>query len=245
MKFYRLQFTLNSKYYGSKNGYVKDYIHKSSIYDPKYIGRIKYEKIDFKPYLLDIELFENSKIADLIESGGQVSTKLILSSKLKSIIEKHRKTGMQFFNINILHKKNIYSDYWILNMYEFNLEYINFEECSIFYEKKSDDYDTTYKTENIRINPKSYNEFLTYREKAQEKMEIIKIERLSILDPTPENFFMLKHVHGGVGYFVSEILKKEIEDAGCTGIEFQPVELSYNEWTAPGGEREQVYGKYF
>ena len=37
--------------------------------------------------------------------------------------------------------------------------------------------------------------------------------------------------------------KKEIEDAGCTGIEFQPIELSYNEWSAPGGEREKIYGK--
>ena len=54
---------------------------------------------------------------------------------------------------------------------------------------------------------------------------------------------MLKYVNGGIGYYVSEKLKQEIEDAGCTGIEFQPVELSYNEWTAPGGEREKVYGK--
>jgi len=245
MKYYKLQFTLNSKYYGSKNGYVKDYNHKSSIYDPKYIGRIRHEKIDFIPYLLDIELFGNSKIADLIESGGQVSTKLILSDKLKSIIEKHRKTGMQFFNINILQKKDIHTNYWILNMYEFNLEFINFKDCLVYHEKKSDDYDTSYKTENIIIKPKSYIEFLTYREKAQEKMEIIKIEKLSILDSISENFFMLKHVNGGVGYFVSETLKDEIEDAGCTGIEFQPVELSYNEWTAPGGVREQVYGKYF
>ena len=37
--------------------------------------------------------------------------------------------------------------------------------------------------------------------------------------------------------------KKEIEDAGCTGIEFQPIELSYNEWLMPGGEREKIYGK--
>ncbi|WP_276977724.1 DUF1629 domain-containing protein [Flavobacterium filum] len=245
MKYYRLQFTLNSKYYGSKNGYVKDYIHKSSINDPKFIGKIKNEKIDFKPYLLDIEIFENSKIADLIESGGQVSTKLILSGKLKSIIEKHRKTGMQFFNINILQKKNVHTDYWILNMYEFNLEFINFKECIVYHEKKSEDYSTTYKTENIIINPKSYIEFLKYREEAQENMEMVKIEKLSILDSIDENFFMLKHVLGGIGYFVSETLKKEIEDAGCTGIEFQPVELSYNEWTAPGGVREQVYGKYF
>jgi hypothetical protein len=31
-------------------------------------------------------------------------------------------------------------------------------------------------------------------------------------------------VSAGVGYFVSEKLKEEIESAGFTGIEFQPIE---------------------
>lgn len=29
---------------------------------------------------------------------------------------------------------------------------------------------------------------------------------------------------GVAGYYVSEKVKKEIEEAGCTGIEFQPIE---------------------
>jgi len=58
-----------------------------------------------------------------------------------------------------------------------------------------------------------------------------------------EDFFALRYVSGGAGYYVSEKLKKEIETAGCTGIEFQPSELRYNEWLAPGGEREKIYGK--
>lgn len=242
MKYFRLRFTLNSKYYGSKNGYIKGYNHKSSIYDPKYIGKIRNEKIDFIPHLLDIELFENSKIADLIESGGQVSTKLILSDKLKSIIEKHRKTGMQFFNINILHKKNIYNNYWVLNMYEFNLEFIDFKKCIIIYRKKDDDFEVTFSAKNIQISVNDIKEFNVFIEKAKEKLETITIEKL-VLKNVNENFFMLKHINGGIGYYVSEYLKQEIEDAGCTGIEFQPIELSYNEWTSPGGEREKVYGK--
>ena len=52
---------------------------------------------------------------------------------------------------------------------------------------------------------------------------------------------MLRHVEGGVKYVVSEKLKKEIEDASCTGIEFMPVELTLNEWLH--GERQKIYGK--
>jgi hypothetical protein len=52
----------------------------------------------------------------------------------------------------------------------------------------------------------------------------------------------LKHLIGE-NFYVSEKLKQEIEDAGCTDIEFQPIELSYNEWVVSGGEREKIYGK--
>lgn len=32
-------------------------------------------------------------------------------------------------------------------------------------------------------------------------------------------------IHEGVaGYYVSEKVKREIEETGCTGIEFQPIE---------------------
>ncbi|MEH3112547.1 hypothetical protein [Pedobacter terrae] len=49
-------------------------------------------------------------------------------------------------------------------------------------------------------------------------------------------------VEGGVKYIVSEQLKKEIEEPGCTGIEFMPTDLSLNEWLQ-GGARERIYGK--
>ena len=53
---------------------------------------------------------------------------------------------------------------------------------------------------------------------------------------------MLQYVEGGIKYVVSDKLKKEIEDSGCTGIEFQPIELSINEWLQ-GGEREKIHNK--
>lgn len=43
-------------------------------------------------------------------------------------------------------------------------------------------------------------------------------------------------------YIVSEKLKKEIEDTGCKGIEFMPIEMKMTDWLQ-GGEREKIYGK--
>ena len=68
------------------------------------------------------------------------------------------------------------------------------------------------------------------------------ITRIVLNNTIDHDFFVLRHVEGGVQYIVSEKLKNEIEDAGRTGIEFQPVELSYTEWLQ-GREREKIYGK--
>ncbi len=246
MKYYKINFTLSTKVRGNSD-YIKDYklkIPTNKLFweEPKFIGSVRNEKIDFEPYLLDVELFQNSKLNDLIMDGGPISTKLIISGKLKSILEDYRKTGMQFFNINILRKNEIFNDYWILNMYEFNQEFIDFGNCKIIYRKKDDDFDVTFSAKNIEIEANNIKEFNEYIGKAKEKLETITVEKL-VLNNVNESYFILKNVNGGIGYYVSEKLKQEIEDAGCTGIEFQPIELSYNEWTAPGGEREKVYGK--
>ncbi|WP_026705422.1 imm11 family protein [Flavobacterium soli] len=242
MKYYRIRFTLNPKFRGS-NDYIKDYklkIPNNKLYweEPKFIGSVRNEKIDFQPYLLDIELFASAKVNDLIMDGGPVSMKLILSGRLKEIIESRRKTGMQFFDINILKKDIVYNNFWLLNMYEFNQDYIDLKNSEIIHRKKKDGGGTI----PIQLNIESIIDFENAIEKAREKLEIITIEKLQLND-VKEDFFILNYVDGGIGYLVSETLKQEIEDAGCTGIEFQPTELSYNEWIAPGGEREKVYGK--
>lgn len=250
MKYYRINFTLDSKIRGN-NDYIKDYKLKippitGQVYweVPKFVGNIHHEKIDFEPYLLDIELFANSKVNDFIMQGGPVSSMLVLSGKLKIILESFRKTGMQFFNINILKKNEIFNDYWLLNQYEFNQEFIDFKKSNIIYEKKDVDFNITFSTKNIKINVNDIDEFNVYLEKAKQKIEIITIEKLKLKENyINEDFFALRYVTGGVGYYVSEKLKKVIEEAESKGIEFQPSELSYDEWVTSEGEREKTYGK--
>ena len=56
-----------------------------------------------------------------------------------------------------------------------------------------------------------------------EKLVLVKDEFID------EDFFILRQVEGGVGYFVSEKLKSEIEKANCTGIDFIPVDSGYSD----------------
>lgn len=193
--------------------------------------------------MLNIVLNSKSKLHDLILDGGPVSLKYIFSSRLKNIIEDIRVTGMQFFQINVIHNLTKYNNYWILNMYEFNQEYIDLNNSIIIHEKKSDDFDISFNVEEVNVKFNDIMEFNNYGQEVIKNQESIQTKKLRIKDAVKEDFFALNYVEGGVGYYVSEKLKMTIEDAGCTGIEFQPIELSYNEWTALNGEREKNYGK--
>ncbi|MEO6135698.1 MAG: DUF1629 domain-containing protein [Ginsengibacter sp.] len=235
MKYYKINFTLNPKLRGA-NDYIKDYRFRKDSFEgfyweePKFIGNISGKKIDFIPYTVDIQLSLKANILDLIERGGPLSSQLLVSGKLKSILERYRTFGIQYFQFNVIKNKIIYDDYWILHMYEFNQMYIDFKKSKIIYKRKMQDYETTHQSEKIALNVNSLEDFNDYLKMARENVEVITINRLSLFnDKIKEDFFSLEFVEGGIGYFVSEKLKTEIEEAECTGIEFQPSHLSYNE----------------
>lgn len=242
--YYIVQESMNKKTVG-KFFQAVNAVHNCHVWDePKFIGNINFEKVDFEPITSNAILEKKAKLTDLVSCPSiGFSSKLLVSGKFKGILEKNRKKGIQFFKAPIIQNNVMIEDYWILNFYEFNYEYIDFPNSKIAYTRKADDYKITYNTIKEYINLKSFEQFEAKRLEAIAKEESLSIEKLNLLNQNiDEDFFMIKYVFGGL-YFVSEKLKKEIEDAGCTGIEFQPIELSYNEWTAPGGEREKVYGK--
>lgn len=248
MKYFRVNFTLNPTLRGA-NDYIKDYrFHKDSFEgfyweEPKFIGNIRDKKIEFIPYTVDIQLSPKANILDLIERGGPLSSQLLVSGKLKSILERYRKSGFQCFQFNVIKNKEVHNNYWTLHFYEFNDNFIDYKNSSIIYEKHAEDYENSYRIEKIKLDINSGEELDHHIKRTIDNQETTTIKELRLNDNITENFFELKRVSGGIGYFVSEKLKTEIEEAGCTGIEFQPSYLSYNEWTQRDGPRDQVYGR--
>lgn len=244
MSFYSIQNSLNRKVLGSYPQ-VKNIHYNCDVWDePNFIEHIHNRKIDFKPIIANAILKPKSIHTDLISTLSAIgfSGKLLVSEKLKKILEKNRKTGLQFFRSPLIQHNNFIMDYWILNMFEFNNEYIDTSKSVIIHNKKSNDYKTSFITVKNKVSYDNFQLFEDdYTEKWTNNEELILIEKLNLnTDNILENFFQLKY---GTKYVVSEKLKKEIEDEGCTGIEFQPVELSLNEWLMPGGAREKIYGK--
>ncbi|MFY7743081.1 MAG: imm11 family protein [Flavobacterium sp.] len=240
MSFFIINKSLDKKVLGHYPQ-IKDIHHNCHIWDePKFIEHIYFTKVDFEPITSNAYLHSKAKQTDLIAATGMGFTlKLLLSGKLKSILEKYKLNGLQFFKSPIIQNNECNDDYWVLNFYISNMDYVDFQKSEIYLTENSFNM-----IERLYLN--NYEEYTLKKQEIEKRGYPygILIDKFVLNCDIHDDFFLLKDVKGGVKYITSQKLKQEIEDAGCTGIEFQPVELSYNEWTAPGGEREKVYGKF-
>lgn len=238
MKFYSIHSSLNSKVLGHYPQ-VEDIHYNCDIWDePKFIEHTHFTRIDFEPITANAVLHDRSKITDLINvSGMGFTNKLLVSEKLKGIFESYRKTGLQFFKSNLIYKGKEIDNYWVLNFFEPDMHFINFNNSKIFL------------TENIfdkirELEIKNLKDYLNMKEIIEEEgyPKGILIESFTLEDNIDEDFFFLTNVQGGVSYIVSERIKQKMEQENCTGIELMPIEIHLSEWLQ-GGEREKLYGK--
>lgn len=239
MNYYFIQNSLG-KDIGLKYPQVQSVINNCDIYnEPKFIDNFIHKKIiDFTPCISYAKLYDSSKLTDLVSvSSIGFSHVLLISGRLKIILEKYNNDDFQLFQSKVFHKNKEYADYWVLNMYKFNNESIDYENSEI--KLMSGIFD---ELEIIKFQ--NYEEF----DKKNTEVEIkgyplnLAIDKVKICKNVEKDFFMIKNASSGL-YIVSEKLKKEIEDTQITGIEFQPTEVTYKEWKFKGGLREKIYGK--
>ncbi|WP_284651126.1 imm11 family protein [Flavobacterium terrisoli] len=237
MKFYYIRHSLDKNILG-ENPQVKDFIYNCDVSNnPLFIDKFHFERIDVNPIVVNPVLHHESNLTDLIDANGDIGftyTKLI-SNKLKSILESKKASGVQFFQCSVFKDGIEYKDYWLLSVYEFNMNFIDFSSSEITVGIKKSGGGTERK--NVKVQ--TLEEFLKVQENHKQKMEIVSINKVHLVDDIKDDLFFIKTAGK---YVVSDKLKSEIENVGCTGIEFQPVEFSINEWLQ-GGEREKVYGK--
>lgn len=242
MKYYFLRNTLDVKIKGFYPQ-IKNVQYHCHIWDtPNFMGNIHFKKFPDDVILATPILDKKANLTDLIEIDNiGFNPNLLISEKLKKVLEKHiNENKGEFINCPIIKNDVEFSNYWIFNGYSFNQEFIDFQNSLIKYEKQDEDFETTYKTKMIFLSLDNLEQFDEYLKIAEEKAELITIEKLILKENITPDFVMLRYVFSGL-YLVSEKLKHEIEEAGCTGIEFQPSYLSLNEWLH--NEREKVYGK--
>ena len=240
MKYYFIENCLNEKLIG-KIPQIKESIYNCNIEtDPRSIDKFIFEKIEIQPILSNVVLYANAKQTDFINTSGNVGFGFgnIISDKFKLIIERFNHFGFQFFETYVIHKNEKINNYWQTNIYDFPYHFIDFKNTLFLL--KDRDINRNIISENINFNNeiefKSFVNNLSYP-------KMISFSNISFTVNMNLDFFSLRYADSGNKGIVSEKLKKELEKNEITGIEYRPIELSYNEWSKPNGEREKIYGK--
>lgn len=112
--------------------------------------------------------------------------------------------------------------YWITNILDFdNEKTINYRLSEVVREGKG-------YNEFEKLDIVSYNQHLFERQKERNtylnEFRPIVLRKLFFKNELELEFVMINFIReGGVGYDVSELLKKILEEEGSTGIDFAPV----------------------
>ncbi len=239
MKYFNIEESMNRKILG-KVEQTKEIIHNCHIWDePRFIDRMFYRKIEGLPILSNVVLHPKANVIDLIRvSSVGFSRSMLISDKLKCIFEKFNLFGLQFFPTFMIQNNARIEGYWQTHISEQAFDLLDFEKLN--FTIKTNNGDGTVSFEEIN-HIKTLTDFLKSKEENKFPTELY-FRNLVLKDEKFDFFFMPHFINGTGRGTVSERLKLEIENQGITGIEFRPIEISFQEWLQ-GGEREKIYGK--
>jgi hypothetical protein len=240
MKYYSIENSLNEKLMG-KIPQIKEFIYHCNVdTDPNSIDKFIFEKIEIQPILSNVVLYTNAKQTDFIDTYGHVGFGFgyLISDKFKQILENFNCYGFQFFKTYIVQNNQKVETYWQTNVYDFPYHCIDFKKTSFLL--KDRDINRNVISEVINFN--DFNEFKSFLNNIRyPKMlffkDIIFNENMNL------DLFTLRYTEDAHKGIVSETLKNELEKNEITGIEYRPIEISFQGWVKRDGPRDQIYGR--
>jgi hypothetical protein len=219
--FYRVQNSLDNKVIGnvSQQFETADY-SGGNIHSKLHLSNVFFKDEDLDKIIVPYPILKKgAKVTDLIGGtcyGNQL--RLLISNKLKNILEQADNPTLKFIKTYITHKNIIYPNYWFTHPLAFQMDLINYKLSDI-HEFNVEDY-----TYDKRIIINNFQDFNANRAniKVPKGLTIKKL----VLNYSVRDVLILERVKAGVSYYVSEKIKIEMENAGCTGIEFEPIEVA-------------------
>ncbi len=215
--FYRIRPIFDEKITGINGSQAETALNPVDFDDPLHIRKWNFKYIPDYVVIPIPKVKAKAKFTDLMSvSFTGSSFKLTISDKLKVIIEKYSRDKLQYLPITVQHKEKKRKGYWLTNILDFDNDKINYLKAEIV--KRN------YPLNNgFIIDVNNYSEYQKQKSLTEYPYSLY-VRKIVLMSDLLENFIVLDNVYGGVGYYVSEKLKAEIEEAGCTGIEFEPVE---------------------
>jgi|688.fasta_scaffold299186_2 hypothetical protein len=239
MKYFAIQSCLNEKLIG-KYPQVKEFIHHCNVEEESnFIDKFIFEKIKIQPILSNVVLHSVSIQTDFIDVFGDVGFNFgyLISDKFKKVLENFNCYGIQFFKTYIVQQNKNFDNYWQTNIYDFPFQLVDFKKTTFTLK----DRDINRNVISNTISFENIDEFNLFVSNIRYP-KMISFKDIFFNENMDLDFFSLRYTEGANKGIVSERFKNELLKNEVTGIEFQPIELSINEWLQ-GGEREKVNGK--
>ena len=154
----------------------------------------------------------DAKLSDLLSTTA--TWRLVMSTKLKVILEKYIKEGQcQFLEMKVHYLSETYQ-YWMLNPLQFNMEVIDFGASEIW----------RCGAGNTKIKKLEGNNITDFENTSHtfQMPERVSITSISFVSDITADFIQLRNAPSM--YYVSETLRNELIKEGCTGISFKDTE---------------------
>ena len=195
------------------------------IYHPNSAYHLNFAEADESTLWPKPKLCKRAKKTDLLSvSFMSLSGKLLISSKLNNILSKSKTTGVQSVKAELMVKKGKTEEYWIVNPF---LSELSFIDCAYSHFGFMDSMGTNILEEIQFSSPNNFIEAYRDNQKSAIKNPYpnhrpLVINKIAFHENLEIDFFsVMPLIYGGIGFFVSEKLRDEIESAGCTGIVFK------------------------
>ncbi|MCF2488012.1 imm11 family protein [Dyadobacter sp. CY347] len=241
MKYYALTYSLNPKLCGPFPQ-VED---TSSTGNENSIENFDLKFIATDVLVPQVSIYNRAKPTDIISGvSAEFMSNLLVSGKLKNILDKYSPEAFQYFKTVVGHRGSVYDDYWFVHPTRESLESVDFFKSQVIKAPFFELQEGKGITEEV-LSVIDADGFIQERARNQRDCtnldEYIRIANLALLDSdeTPQ-FLYLRFVEGAFAYIVSETLKQQIIDAGCFGVEFRPIEMSFNDWHNYLSERSSL-----
>jgi hypothetical protein len=187
------------------------------------LGKIPYEgEIDFEFKLPVVILEDNAKLTSLISSTWIPYSFLLVDDELLSYLINLKVGKYQTWKIKVIQSGIIYENY---NLFTLNFpkdnEYINFKKCDYYQGNLKD-----YKYVGKSIDITSYDNFKNTFEVVRKSGYWLKPRKIHVnLKNAVEDIFRLV-IDPVSSYYVSEKVRKEMEELKFTGFVFKEVDTN-------------------
>ncbi len=223
MKYYRIYHST-----GKDVGYYPQVVHSEFSFHVDDINssvKLAFSEANDKTLWPVPKLHGKAKKSDLISiSSMSLSVTLFISIKLYNILSNVQFKGVQFIKSKLITKTG-QDEYWIVNPFLSDYSFIDVKKSEFVYTDRmgKQEFETiVFESVDSFIKAYQQNQIDAVQKGFNDHHPLI-IKQIAIKEDCAIDFFSISGVNGGIGYFVSEKLKNEIEFNGCTGIVFKQI----------------------